>query len=176
MAWKIPLFKIYWDEEDVRMVSDAIKAGMNWATSPNVGKFEELIASYVCTKYALTFNSGTSALHAALLAHDIKKGDEVIVPSFTFIATANAPLFVGAKTVFADIEEETFGLDPEDVKEKITEKTRAEIADDHNLILIEDAAESLGARIGDEKHENLLYLYKKHPHEKMGRILRGEGA
>jgi len=168
MAWKIPLFKIYWDEEDVRMVSDAIKAGMNWATGPNVGKFEELIASYVCTKYALTFNSGTSALHAALLAHGIKNGDEVIVPSFTFIATANAPLFVGAKPVFADIEEETFGLDPEDVKERITEKTRAiipihyggcackirelkEISDDHNLILIEDAAESLGARIGDEK-------------------------
>jgi len=168
MAWKIPLFKIYWDEEDVRMVSDAIKAGMNWATGPNIGKFEELIASYVCTKYAVTFNSGTSALHAALLAHGIKNGDEVIVPSFTFIATANAPLFVGAKPVFADIEEETFGLDPEDVKEKITEKTRAiipihyggcackirelkEIAEDYNLILIEDAAESLGARIRDEK-------------------------
>jgi len=77
--WKIPLFKIYWDEEDVRMVSDAIKAGMNWATGPNVGKFEELIASYVGTKYAVTFNSGTSALHAALLAHGIKNGDEVIV-------------------------------------------------------------------------------------------------
>ena len=114
MAWRIPLFKIYWDEEDVRIVSDAIKAGMNWATGPNVGKFEELIASYVCTKYALTFNSGTSALHAALLAHGIKNGDEVIVPSFTFIATANAPLFVGAKTVF-----------PEDVKEKITEKDQS---------------------------------------------------
>jgi len=163
MAWKIPLFKIYWDEEDVRMVSDAIKAGMNWATGPNVGKFEELIASYVCTKYALTFNSGTSALHAALLAHGIKNGDEVIVPSFTFIATANAPLFVGAKPVFADIEEETFGLDPEDVKEKITEKTRAEIADDHNLILIEDAAESLGARIGDENMK-ICYISTKSIH------------
>jgi len=168
MVWKIPLFKIYWDEEDVRMVSGAIKAGMNWATGPNVGKFEELIASYVGTKYAVTFNSGTSALHAALLAHGIKNGDEVIVPSFTFIATANAPLFVGAKPIFADIEEETFGLDSEDVKEKITDKTRAiipihyggcackirelkEISDDHNLILIEDAAESLGARIGNEK-------------------------
>jgi len=168
MTWKIPLFKIYWDEEDVKSVAEAVKAGMNWATGPNIGKFEELIASYVCTKYAVTFNSGTSALHAALLAHGIKNGDEVIVPSFTFIATANAPLFVGAKPVFADIEEETFGLDPEDVKEKITEKTRAiipihyggcackirelkEIAEDYNLILIEDAAESLGARIRDEK-------------------------
>jgi perosamine synthetase len=168
MTWKIPLFKIYWDEEDVEAVKEAIKAGMNWAVGPNVEQFEDLIASYVGTKYALTFNSGTSALHAALLAHEIKQGDEVIVPSFTFIATANAPLFVGAKPVFADIEEETFGLDPEDVNEKITEKTKAlipihyggcackirelkEIAEDKNLILIEDAAESLGAKIRDDK-------------------------
>jgi len=157
MSWKIPLFGIYWDKRDVEAVTEAIKAGMNWATGPNVGKLEGLIASYVDTKYALTFNSGTSALHAALLAHKITQGDEVIVPSFTFIATANAPLFVGAKPVFADIEDETFGLDPEDVKEKITEQTRAiipihyggcackirelkEIAEDYNLILIEDAA------------------------------------
>ena len=125
MAWKIPLFKIYWDEEDVKSVAEAIKVGMNWAVGPNVEKFEKMIAKYIGAKYCVVFNSGTSALHAALLAHGIKNGDEVIVPSFTFIATANAPLFVGAKPVFADIEEETFGLDPEDVKEKITEKTRA---------------------------------------------------
>ena len=168
MIWKIPLFKVFWDDEDVDAVAGVIKTGMNWAVGPNIQKFEELIASYVGTKYAITFNSGTSALHAALLAHGIKHGDEVIVPSFTFIATANAPLFVGAKPVFADIEEETYGLDPEDVKEKITGKTKAiipihyggcacrirelkEIAKEYNLILIEDAAESLGARIGNEK-------------------------
>ena len=172
MTWKIPLFKIYWDGEDVEVVTEAIKAGMNWAVGPNVEQFEDLIAKYVGTKYTVTFNSGTSALHAALLAHGIKAGDEVIVPSFTFIATANAPLFVGAKPVFADREEETFGLDPEDVKEKITEKTKAimpihyggcackirelkEIAEDNNLLLIEDAAESLGARIKNKKvHHN----------------------
>lgn len=168
MTWKIPLFRIYWDEEDVKAVTEAIKAGMNWAVGPNVEHFEDLIANYVGTKYALTFNSGTSALHAALLAHGIKAGDEVIVPSFTFIATANAPLFVGAKPVFADIEEKTYGLDPEDVKEKITKKTKAiipihyggcpclieelqEISEDHNLILLEDAAESVGAEIKGKK-------------------------
>ena len=168
MTWKIPLFKIYWDEDDVEAVTESIRAGMNWATGPNVAKFEESIASYVGTEYAVTFNSGTSAMHAALLSHGIKEGDEVIVPSFTFIATANVPLFVGAKPVFADIEEDTFGLDPEDVKEKITEKTKAiipihyggcpckirelkEIAQDHDLILIEDAAESFGAKVKDEK-------------------------
>ena len=168
MTWKIPLFKIYWDEEDVEAVTEAIKAGMNWAVGPSVEDFEDLIANYVGTKYAVTFNSGTSALHAALLAHGIKAGDEVIVPSFTFIATANAPLFVGAKPVFADIEEKTYGLDLEDVKEKITKKTKAiipihyggcpclieelqEISGDHNLILLEDAAESLGAEIKGKK-------------------------
>lgn len=168
MNRKIPLFKIYWDEEDVKSVTEAIKAGMYWAEGPNIPKFEGMISEYIGTKYCVVFNSGTSALHAALLAHGIKQGDEVIVPSFTFIATANAPLFVGAKPVFADIEEETFGLDPEDAKEKITSKTKAimpihyggcackirelkEIAEDYNLLLIEDVAESLGARIKGEK-------------------------
>lgn len=168
MGWKIPLFKIYWDKGDVQMVSDAIKRGMYWATGPNVEGFEKAISEYVGTRYATVFNSGTSALHTALLAHNIKRGDEVIVPSFTFIATANSPLFVGAKPVFAEIEKKTYGLDPEDVKEKITKKTRAiipihyggcsclirelrQIAQDHDLILIEDAAESLGAAIKERK-------------------------
>lgn len=163
MVMNIPLFKIYWDENDVKAVSDSVRRGMNWAAGPNIEKFEKLISEYLGTKYALTFNSGTSALHATLIAYGIGKGDEVIVPSFTFIATANAPLFVGAKPVFADIETETYGLDPEDVERKITSKTKAiipvhyggcpcrikelkEVAKNHNLILIEDAAESFGAK------------------------------
>ena len=168
MSWKIPLFKIYWDNDDVNHVTKEIQSGMNWAVGPQVAEFEELIKEKIGSKYAVTFNSGTSALHSLLLAHNINKGDEVIVPSFTFIATANAPLFVGAKPVFADIERETLGLDPESVKEMITDKTRAilpihyggcpckirelkEIAEDHDLILIEDAAEAQGAKIGSEK-------------------------
>ena len=168
MTWKIPLFKIYWDEDDVGSVTEAIRNGMHWAAGSNIEKFEEKIAKYIGARYAVVFNSGTSALHAALLECGIRKGDEVIVPSFTFIATANAPLFVGAKPVFADIEERTFGSDPEDVKERITSKSRAiipihyggcpclirqlkEIAEDHNMILIEDAAEAFGARIHDKK-------------------------
>ena len=119
--------------------------------------------STTALRYAVTFNSGTSALHAALLAYGVGPGDEVIVPSFTFIATANSPLFTGARPVFADIEEKTCGLDPEDVAEKITPRTKAilpihyggcpcgirelrELADDHGLLLIEDAAEAFGAR------------------------------
>ena len=164
----IPLFKIYWDEEDVEMINSVIKRGAYWTIGPNIEEFEKTISEYVGLKYCVTFNSGTSALHSILLAYDITEGDEVIVPSFTFISTANAPLFVGAKPVFADMEEKTFGLDPEFVKEKITPKTKAiipihyggcpclirelkEIAEDHNLILIEDAAESLGAKIKNKK-------------------------
>ncbi len=159
---------MYWDEEDIRLVDEAIRSGMSWAGGPKIAEFEQGIADYVGSKYCLAFNSGTSALHAALAAYGIGKGDEVIVPSFTFIATANAPLFVGARPIFADIEEKTFGLDPDDVLEKITKKTRAiipvhyggcpcniaalrNIADDHNLVLIEDAAEAFGAKIGDRK-------------------------
>jgi perosamine synthetase len=168
MEWKIPLFKIYWDEEDVRMVGKSIQSGMSWAIGPHIERLEEMLYGYVGTKYALAFNSGTSALHAALLACGVGKGDEVIVPSFTFIATANAPLFVGAKPVFADIEEKTYGLDPLDVARKITPKTKAiipihyggspclikelkKLAEKHNLILIEDAAESLGATVDAKK-------------------------
>lgn len=168
MSWKIPLFAIYQDEEDTKMVNETIKRGAYWACGPDVATFERMISEYIGARYCLTFNSGTSALHAILLAYGIGPGDEVIVPSFTFIATANAPLFVGARPVFAEIEEETYGLDPEDVKSRITSKTKAiipvhyggcpchirelrAIADAHHLILIEDAAEAFGARIGDRK-------------------------
>lgn len=168
MTWKIPLFKIYWDESDVESVSRCIRSGMYWAEGPIIQEFEDMTANYVGKKYCVTFNSGTSAQHAALLAHGVKEGDEVIVPSFTFISTANSALFVGAKPVFADIEANTFGLDPESILENITDKTRAimpihyggcpckieeirEIADDYGLILIEDAAEALGAVIGGKK-------------------------
>ena len=95
MTWKIPLFKMYWDEDDITLLNDAIRSGMNWASGPLISEFEQKIAEYIGTKYCLSFNSGTSALHAALLAHGIKPNDEVIVPSFTFIATANATQFVG---------------------------------------------------------------------------------
>jgi perosamine synthetase len=168
MNWRIPLFKIYCDKEDVVMVNEAIQRGMHWAIGPNIERFENMLSEYLSTKYALVFNSGTSALHAILLACGIGQGDEVIVPSFTFIATANAPLFVGAKPVFADIEDRTYGLNPADVERRITPKTKAvmpihyggcpcsigelrEIARKHNLLLIEDAAEALGATVDDKK-------------------------
>ena len=164
MTWKIPLFKIYWDDDDVEAVDGEIKSGMNWAVGENVERFEEMLKDTMGSNYSVTFNSGTSAIHTLLMAHDVGRGDEVIVPSFTFIATANSPLFVGAKPVFADIERNNLGLDLDSVNESITPKTKAimpihyggcpckikelkEIADDHNLILFEDAAEAMGSKV-----------------------------
>jgi len=168
LDWKIPLFRIHWDDTDVEMATEAIKMGSYWAVGPNITEFERQIAEYLGTKYAIAVNSGTSALHAVLAVHNIGEGDEVIVPAFTFIATANSPHFVGAKPVFADIEEETYGLNPEDVKRKITPRTKAilpihyaggpckieelkQIAQEHDLTLIEDAAQSFGAMTNGKK-------------------------
>jgi len=168
MNRNIPLFKIYWDEEDIERVTAVIRKGGYWAIGPEIKEFEKIVADYVGVNYTLALNSGTSALHVTLAAHGIGEGDEVIVPSFTFIATANAPLFVGAKPVFAEIEGATYGLDPQDVERKITPRTKAiipihyggfpchikelkQIAQNHSLLLIEDTAESLGAMVGGRK-------------------------
>lgn len=159
-----PLFDIYWDNEDIQLVSDVIKRGSYWAGGPEIKQFEENLAKYHNVDYVATFNSGTSALHAVLLAYNITQG-EVIVPSISFMSTANCVILAGSKPIFADIEEKTLGLDPKDVVNKITNKTKAiipmhyggkvcqyieelrEIANDYKLILIEDNAESFGAEI-----------------------------
>ena len=168
MSWRIPLFKIYWHEQDIAAVADILRVGANWAIGTHVEEFERGLADYVGTQHAVVFNSGTSALHAVLMAYGVGPGDEVVVPSFTFIATANAALFVGARPVFAEIEDQTYGLDPDDVKKRITPKTKAimpihyggcpcftdalkHIAEDNGLVLIEDAAEAFGATIHGRK-------------------------
>ena len=168
MERRIPLFKILWDPADIEKVSSVIRRGMHWAIGPEIKEFESKTAEYLGAKFAVAMNSGTSALHAVLSAHGIGEGDEVIVPSFTFIATANSPLFVGAKPVFAEIEGTTYGLDPADVERRITPRTKAilpihcgglpcrieelrQVADKHRLLLIEDAAESLGATVNGRK-------------------------
>lgn len=165
---KIPLFEIYSDTHDIQAINVVIKRKKFWATGPEIEQFEKALCQFTGSKYAVVFNSGTSALHSLLLAFGIGPGDEVIVPSFTFIATANVPLFVGARPVFADIEEKTFGLDLRDVERKITKKTKAiilmhyggnpciytedlrKLAKDRHLLFFEDAAQSLGAKIGNK--------------------------
>lgn len=160
---EIPLFEIYWDETDIDAVNEVIRSGMHWACGDHIERLEDALAKYLGVKYCLVFNSGGTALQSLMKAYRFGPGDEVIVPSFTFIATAYAPMYVGAEPIFADIEKETFGLSPEDVSKKITPQTKAlmpihyggmpckidelkKIADDNGLILIEDAAEAFGAK------------------------------
>ena len=129
--WKIPLYKIYTDEEDLNLITKIIKRGNSWAIGPEVEEFENEIKNYVGVDYCATLNSGTSALHATFLAHGFSQNDEIIVPSFSFISTANSVLFVGATPKFADIEEEYFGLNPSSISKIIGNKTKAIIPMDY---------------------------------------------
>jgi len=166
--WKIPLYKIYTDDEDVNLITKIIKRGTQWALGPEIEEFENELKKYIGVDYCLALNSGTSALHAALLSHDIGNGDNVIIPSFTFIATANTVLSVNAEANFVDIEDVAYGLNPNLIKSKINKKTKAiipvdiggtacdilkikEIAQENNLMVIEDSAESLGTTVNNNK-------------------------
>lgn len=164
----IPLFEIAWDERDVRNVVESVSRGGYWAKGPFIDEFEERLATYLGVDHAVTVNSGTTALIAALRAHGVGPGDEVVLPSFTFIATANAVKFLGADPVFADIERETYGLDPAAARERLSPETAAivpvhcygascdidalaDVAADHDVPLVEDAAEALGATNGADR-------------------------
>ena len=166
--WKIPLYKVFTDEYDIKQISNVLKRGMDWAIGPEIEKFESSVAQYIERKYCVAFNSGTSAGHAALIALGINIKSEIIVPSFTFISTANWPLMVQASPKFADIEMQTFGMDPKDLESKISKKTKAvipihygglpckideikEISNKNKFYLIEDSAESFGATLNGRK-------------------------
>ena len=172
--WKIPLYKIYTDDEDVNLITKIIKRGTHWAIGPEIEEFENKIKNYVGCDYCVALNSGTSALHAILLAYGIGSEAEVIVPSWSFISTANCIIFVNGKPVFADIEENNFGLDPKSILEKITPKTKAiipmdygglsckiheihDVAKSKGLTLIEDAAEALGSSVKGKKVGSVAY-------------------
>jgi len=163
----IQILKPLIDEIEIKNVVEVLKSGM-LASGERVNNFEDAFADYIGTKYAIATTSGTTALGIALKALDIRSGDEVIVPDFTFIATANAVLFQNAKPVFADVNWKTFTIDPDDVLRKITPRTRAiigvhlfghpfdveaiqEICEDYNLFLIEDCAQAHGAEYKGEK-------------------------
>lgn len=166
--WKIPLYRIHTSPNDVKFVSKILNRNMGWAIGPEIEEFEENLSKYVKSDYCVAFNSGTSAQHASLLAAGIKFSDKVIVPSFTFISTANSVLMVNGKPVFSDIEEDSLGLDPESIKKSISYHCKAimpihyaggackikeicDIAEKQKIPVIEDAAESLGSEIGKKK-------------------------
>lgn len=153
-------------KDEISAVTSILKNGSLTSAASHGGKhvqaFEKSASLFIKSKYVVAVNSGTAALQAALYALDIKKGDEVLVPSFTFVATANSVVSTGAKPVFVDILKENYTMDPDDLQKKITKKTRAimpvhlygnvayidrilEIAKKHNLPVIEDSAQSLGS-------------------------------
>ena len=157
----IPISKPQISEAEKQAVLEVLDSGM-LAQGKRVAQLEQQFAELCGTRYAIATSSGTTALYLALLVHDIGSGDEVITTPFTFIATANSVLFVGAKPVFVDIEEETFNIDPALIEAAITPRTRAiipvhlygyvcdmdaimDIAQRHDLLVIEDAAQAVGA-------------------------------
>lgn len=164
----IPVAEPSITEKEIQYVTDAVKSGWVSSTGFYVEQFEKRFAEYIGTSYALTASNGTAALHLALLALDIGPGHEVIVPDLTFIATANSVLYTGATPVFADIDPETWCIDPISVERKITPRTKAiipvhlyghpadmdeiaNIASRHGLHIIEDAAEAHGAEYKNQK-------------------------
>lgn len=159
----IPIAKPWLGEEEKKAVADVIDSGII-AEGPKVAEFENAFAEYIGVKYAVATSSGTTALHLALIAAGIKTSDEVIVPSFSFIASANTVLFCQAKPVFVDIEDETYNIDAGKLDDAITGKTKAvvpvhlyghpaemkavkDIAQDRGIAIIEDACQAHGAEI-----------------------------
>ena len=157
----IPYARQMISEEDIEAVTEVLKS--DWLTTgPKVEEFETALSVFSGAQYAVSFSSGTAALHAAMSILNISPGDEVIVPPITFVATANCILYLGATPIFADVDTCTLLIDPEQVKKNITANTKAIIAvdyagqpcdyvelrkicDEHNLVLIADACHSLGA-------------------------------
>src|ERR671921_1567877 len=162
----IPINRPWIDNEEKQEVIKVLDENALTSAARNGGKrvqeFESSLRTFLNVKHAISVNSGTAALHAALLALDIKTGDEVLLPSFTFVATANSVIASGAKPVFVDINTKDYTIDLHDLKKKISRKSKAiipvhlyghpadltelnEIANQHSLYIIEDACQSLGS-------------------------------
>ncbi len=157
----IPIAKPVIGEDEIAAVTEVLRSGII-AQGRKVEEFEAAFAGFVGTRHAVAVNSGTAALHVALLAHGIGEGDEVITSPFTFIASANSILFTGARPVFAEIEEDTFNISADSIAGKITPRTKGimpvhlygqpcemkrimQIAQQHDLAVIEDACQAHGA-------------------------------
>lgn len=179
------------DESDIAAVVEVLCSPF-LTTGPKIQEFEQKFADYVEAKYAVAVASGTAALHAAVFAAGINPGDEVITTPMTFAASANCVLYRGGRVVFADIDPQTYNIDPEDIARKITERTKAiipvdytgqparldvikKIAAEFNLPVIEDAAHALGAAYQGQKVGSIsdLTTFSFHP---VKHITTGEGG
>jgi perosamine synthetase len=163
----IPVFKPNYGKEEIKAVSKVLKSG--WiGLGPKTEEFEKRFASYVNAPNAIAVNSATAALHLSLIAANVGDGDEVIIPSLTFTSTAHVVLYVKATPVFADIDPDTLCISANDVRKKITKKTKAlipvhygghpcnmeelnKIAQKHNLVIIEDASHACGSSYHNKK-------------------------
>ncbi len=178
-------------EDDIAAVVEVLRS--EWLTTgPKVAEFEEAFASYVGAAHAVSFSSGTAALHGAVFAAGLEAGDEAVTTPLTFCATANCLLFQGATPVFADVEAATLNLDPDEVRRRLSSHTKAilpvdyaghpadldevlALSERHGLVVIEDAAHALGARyrnrsIGSVSH---MTVFSFHP---VKHLTTGEGG
>ncbi|OIO28499.1 UDP-4-amino-4,6-dideoxy-N-acetyl-beta-L-altrosamine transaminase [Candidatus Micrarchaeota archaeon CG_4_10_14_0_2_um_filter_60_11] len=176
----LPYFRPYLNEEEVDAAAETIRSG--WlCMGPKVIEFEKAFGKYVGCRHAVAVSSCTAALHLSLIAQGVGPGDEVITTPYTFVSTVNVIEHVGAKPVFADIDYETFNIDPEAVRKKVTKKTKAiipvhfagqscamdgisEIAEDKGVAVIEDAAHAAGTkykgrRVGSQSHLACFSFY-----------------
>jgi perosamine synthetase len=179
------------DEADIQAVVDVLRS--DWLTTgPKVGEFEEAFAARVGAQHAVSFSSGTAALHAAAYAAGLKTGDEAITTPMTFAATANCVLYQGATPVFADVSGDTLNLDPGQLTKKFSSKTRAilpvdyaghpaeltailELARQHDAVVIEDACHALGAELKGRPAGSIadMTVFSFHP---VKHITTGEGG
>jgi perosamine synthetase len=190
-ATLLPYGRQFLEETDIQAVVEVLRS--DWLTTgPKVGEFEEAFAASVGAKFAVSFSSGTAALHAAAFAAGLHPGDEAITTPLTFAATANCVLYQGAVPVFADVSPDTLNLDPEQIVRRITAKTRAllpvdyaghpadlspilELARQKGLIVIEDACHALGALHQDRRVGSIanMTVFSFHP---VKHITTGEGG
>jgi len=187
----LPYGKHVIEEDDIQVVVETLRS--DWLTTgPKVPEFEEAVAAFVGARYAVSFSSGTAALHAAAFAAGLQPGDEAVTTPLTFAATANCILYQGATPVFADIEPETLNIDPVELSTRISTRSKAilpvdyaghpaaldeilQLGERHGLVVIEDACHALGAlsknrRVGSIAH---MTIFSFHP---VKHITCGEGG
>ncbi|MBY0123448.1 UDP-4-amino-4,6-dideoxy-N-acetyl-beta-L-altrosamine transaminase [Bacillus sp. S/N-304-OC-R1] len=169
------------DDDDIQSVLETLKSPYI-TQGPKIEEFEQAVASYAGTKFAVAFSNGTAALHGACFAAGVGQGDEVITTPITFAASSNSVLYCGGKPVFVDIDERTYNIDPNKLEKAITPRTRAiipvdftgqpvdmeaikQIADKYKLVVIEDGAHSLGAAYKGKKVGALadMTMFSFHP-------------
>lgn len=187
----IPYGTQWIDDDDINEVVKVLRS--DWITTgPKIKEFEDALCAYLGCRYCVAVNNGTSALDIAVQSLELPEGSEVITTPFTFVATSNAILYNGLKPVFADICSDTFNIDPEDIRRKITKNTKAiiyvdyagqpcdlktirDIADEFDLYLIEDACHAIGAEYEGKKVGNFadLTIFSFHP---VKHITTGEGG